>query len=164
MERVLRPIGHPLSYDNNGRLASETYSTSLYNCCLSDIAYYAYDVANRLTGVTECLGNGCASGSLTVETLTYGALNRRASVTRPNGVASTYGYDGAGRLTALAHGGPTPSLDFLQTLSYGPSGQLLTQGQASSAYIWSGQPTTTANFTHDQLKPRRSHGGGVADL
>jgi RHS repeat-associated protein len=27
----------------------------------------------------------------------------------------------------------------------------LSQGQASSQYVWSGQPTTTANFTHDQL-------------
>jgi len=66
-------------------------------------------------------------------------------------VTTSYGYDGAGRLTSLAHTTGTPAQDFLQTLSFSPSGQLLGQGQASSQYVWSGQPTTTANFTHDQL-------------
>ncbi|HEX3365615.1 RHS repeat-associated core domain-containing protein [Phenylobacterium sp.] len=143
-----------LSYDGAGHLLNAIYAafTSTRDCCINNTISYGYDGASRLIGVRiglRCLSPACTTEP--VETITYGALNRRASVTRPNGVTTTYGYDGAGRLTSLGHAGPTPSLDFLQTLSYGPSGQLLSQGQASNPYIWSGQPTTTANFTHDQL-------------
>jgi YD repeat-containing protein len=76
---------------------------------------------------------------------------RRASVTRPNGVTTTYTYDGAGRLASLAHCAPAAADSFVQTVAYNPSGQLTSQSQAPSQYVWSGQPTTTANFTHDQL-------------
>ena len=36
-------------------------------------------------------------------------------------------------------------------MAFNPIGQLSANGQASSQYVWSGQPTTTANFTHDHL-------------
>lgn len=38
-----------------------------------------------------------------------------------------------------------------QTFAYNPAGQIIDQAQGSSRYVWSGQPTTTTNVTHDAL-------------
>jgi RHS repeat-associated protein len=110
---------------------------------------FSYDFANRLTGVAYATTNQAPQSILGV---TYGPLNRRAQVTRPNGVNTTYGYDVAGRLSGLVHAGASaPAAGSYQSFSYNPAGQLMGQDQASDQYVWSGQPTTTTNFTHDQL-------------
>lgn len=71
--------------------------------------------------------------------------------TRANGVSSSYSFDGAGRLTGINHAGAIETAGFFQTLGYNPIGQVIEQSQASSPYIWTGQPTTTTNYTHDVL-------------
>jgi YD repeat-containing protein len=91
-----------INYNASGQLTSAIYEvlTSPRDCCYNQ-TFYNYDAANRLYGIQfgiSCLtGPGCST--VPVETISYGALNRRASVTRPNGVATSYAYDGAGRLT-----------------------------------------------------------------
>jgi RHS repeat-associated protein len=40
---------------------------------------------------------------------------------------------------------------FVQSFAYNPSGQIMSQSQGGDAYVWSGHPVSTANFTHDQL-------------
>jgi len=112
---------------------------------------YTYDVVNRLTAVTY---NTWPNQPLNAAaSYTYGPLNRRTSVIRPNGANTTYSYDAAGRLVGLTHGDPSTagSAGFSQTLSYNPAGQVLGTAQSTDPYVWSGQPVTTTNFTHDAL-------------
>lgn len=114
---------------------------------------YVYDVANRLTEVH--LSRGVYSytswTNYPIATITYGPLNRRASITRPNGVRTDYAFDGSGRLSGLSHVGAPASAGSYQTFAYNPASQMIDQAQGSSRYVWSGQPTTTTNFTHDAL-------------
>lgn len=111
---------------------------------------FTYDLANRLTQIT--LKPYPLADVQTLLGISYGTLNRRARVTRPNGVSTTYSYDAAGRLSGLVHAGDaTPAAGSYQSFSYNPAGQLIGQDQTSDQYVWSGQPTTTTNFTHDQL-------------
>lgn len=114
---------------------------------------YVYDVANRLTEVHLTKGvYGYGSWvNHPIATIAYGSLNRRSSITRPNGVRTDYALDGSGRLSGLSHVGAPASAGSYLTFAYNPAGQMIDQAQGSSRYVWSGQPTTTTNFTHDAL-------------
>lgn len=143
-----QPPGRQLdnTYDVEGNRTRVVYHTPGYTG-----AAYAYDVAGRLTDISytkTSLSQPTWEGVLGV---TYGVLNRPDKITRPNGVDTTYAYDIAGRLAGISHTGPNVSTPFQQTIGYNPLGQVLEQSQASAPYQWSGQPTTTTNFTHDAL-------------
>ncbi len=58
------------------------------------VVNYSFDSANRLTQITQ--------GSATVQ-FSYDADNRRASLTLPNGVVTTYSYDTASQLTGMTY-------------------------------------------------------------
>jgi RHS repeat-associated protein len=128
------------TYDIEGNRITATFGTRHTT--------YTYDVYNRLGSVNTTQSSDPVK---LVETLTYDLMGRRTSVTRPNGVTSAYGYDGAGRLTALTHSAGVASESFGQSFAYNPSGQIMSQQQGGDAYVWSGHPVSTANFTHDQL-------------
>ncbi|MBX3485908.1 MAG: RHS repeat protein [Phenylobacterium sp.] len=81
----------------------------------------------------------------------YDALSRLASVSRGNGVVTTYAYDPAGRLAGLSHTPPDAAQGSYQIFGYNAAGQLVRNDQVSEQYVWSGHPTTTTNFTHDAL-------------
>jgi YD repeat-containing protein len=97
------------AYDGAGRLASEsTYGQATGYQYDADgdrtqiiwpgagyVALYQYDNVGDVTGVLE-------NGSVNLVTLGYGAFGRRNSLTRPNGVTTTYGYDPVSRLASLA--------------------------------------------------------------
>jgi RHS repeat-associated protein len=86
---VQDPFGSAVGYgyDAAGNRISLTYpSGSMVN--------YTYDAGNRLTTV-----NGLSS----VVNYTYDGADRLTGVSRPNGVSTTYNYDNANRLLALAH-------------------------------------------------------------
>ena len=51
----------------------------------------------------------------------------------------------------LSNTAVTPSTSSTQTFAYNPAGQTTATTQGNSAFTWSGQPTTTTNFTHDAL-------------
>jgi RHS repeat-associated protein len=81
----------------------------------------------------------------------YGDLDRRTSVTRSNGVNSTYTYDAAGRLSSITHKGPSASSTFTQVFRYNAAGQVVDQKVTGGQYAWSGQPNSTTNYTADGL-------------
>ncbi len=95
------------SYDNRGRLASETdvfgkLMEFVYDANgnrtridLNGVPHtsYAYDNADRLTTLTDDAGQPYAYG--------YDLADRLISKALPNGVATTYGYDNMSRLTRL---------------------------------------------------------------
>jgi RHS repeat-associated protein len=129
------------TFDAEGRRVNANYGSvygQLYYDAVGRLSDYRY---NTVYGAPQQQGLN----------ITYGPLNRRAAITRPNGVVTSYTYDTAGRLAGLSHSATPVNAGSYQSFSYNPAGQTIGQAQASDQYVWSGQPTTTTNFTHDQL-------------
>jgi RHS repeat-associated protein len=63
---------------------------------------YTYDAANQTTKLTDWAGQAF--------NFTYASDGMPASVNRPGGVNTTFGYDGADRLTAIHHDGPSGAI------------------------------------------------------
>jgi RHS repeat-associated protein len=91
-------------YDGAGRL------TNVQDADDVDLVTYAYDAANRQTGMTDETGStgwvyDDASRVTSVSSpqgtigYTYDAANRRATMTLPGSKTVTYGYDAAGQLS-----------------------------------------------------------------
>ena len=74
-------------HDANGNRASLTEGTLNFG--------YAYDALNRLRKASDSLGNSIV--------FDYDLDGRRTSVTRPNGVKTTYAYDAASQVTSISH-------------------------------------------------------------
>lgn len=97
---------------------------------------YAYDNLDRLVSITQ---NGKAYG------YQYDKLGRRTSLTRPNGVMTTYTYDAASRLTALSHKKGAQVLEGY-SYSYDANGNIVRQ-------VKSGGPfgEITRDYEYDKL-------------
>jgi RHS repeat-associated protein len=80
------------SYDNNSRLISTTVSGQPSSC-------YSYDNASRLIAV----GQGTCPTSTSLVVLTYDNANRRNTLTVPNGIVLSYGYDANSHITSMAY-------------------------------------------------------------
>ena len=63
---------------------------------------YSYDAASELSTLTDWAGN--------VFSFTYMADGMPASISRPGGVVTSYGYDGADRLTSVHNDGPSGAI------------------------------------------------------
>lgn len=55
------------------------------------------------------------------------------------------------RLHCASEGCDSGTSGSYQTFAYNPASQVIDQSQGSPQHVWSGQPTTTTNFTHDAL-------------
>lgn len=145
-----------IDYDQAGRPKTDTNptdpTTAVYDAegNLTQIGrqYNVYDVANRLTAIGWTYTTYTPSE---LAWLYYAPLNRLGSISRKNGVTTSYNYDASGRLTMLSHGGAPGQPSSTQSFTYNPAGQLVGQGQAGDAFVWTGHPTTTTNATHDAL-------------
>jgi YD repeat-containing protein len=86
---IVSPFGSPVDYgyDGAGNRIRMIYPGK-------DVSY-SYDAANRLIEVNDFTK---------ITSYQYDPLGRLSSILRPNGVASTYTYDIAGRLIQLQHG------------------------------------------------------------
>ena len=80
------------TYDSNGRLSAVTYASGAFT------VNYVYDNAGRLTGVSDTLTGGTMAFS-------HDTAGRLSTITRPNGITSTYTFDAADRLSRVQHGG-----------------------------------------------------------
>nr|WP_277815218.1 RHS repeat domain-containing protein [Aquisalinus flavus] len=73
-------------------------------------------------------------GGTNIATYNYDDLGRRTSITRGNGVTTSYGYDAQSRLTDLgqdlAGTGNDQALDF----TYNPAGQIIEQENSNTVY------------------------------
>lgn len=132
-------------FDNQGRLKHVNVGSAR--------ASYLYDAASRLSSVVYTNNAGGSGGAVGghVWIPAYDSLDRIQTVTRTNGVSTRYNYDAAGRLVGMSHAKDSGANPFAQGYAYNPAGQLVRQDQAADAYVWTGQTTTTTNFTHDQL-------------
>ena len=61
---------------------------------------YCYDNANKPTQITQ---GTCQTPQAPTVSFTYDNANRRASLTLPNGIVATYGYDAASRVTSITY-------------------------------------------------------------
>lgn len=132
--------GYSATYDVEGNRATAQFG--------STNTKYLYDANSRLADISYYT---TYANWQPLETIAYDVLGRKASLTRPNGVVTNYSYDVGGRLTGLAHSAPSVTAGSAQSFAYNPAGQLIASEQKSDQYIWTGQPTTTVNYTHDQL-------------
>jgi RHS repeat-associated protein len=97
---------------------------------------YGYDNANRLTSVVQ--------GTSTV-TPTYDEVDRRSTLTLPNGIVATYGYDNANQLTSLTYTLGQTTLGTL-TYTYDLAGR---RTEVGGTWARTGLPASIASATHD---------------
>lgn len=151
-------------WDALGRLTAETGPLGTMS--------YQYDLAGRRTRQTwpdaffvtnswNLAGDMTAihqAGTTQIIGYSYDNLGRRAGITRGNGVTSTYGYDGASRLTSLSHdvGGTAADVTFGYT--YNPAGQIVSKSVSNSAYVYSPGAGATA-YSNNNLNRVTSVGG-----
>lgn len=106
---------------------------------------YAYDVANRLTRITN-------SADAKAVSYLYDNADRMTKETLPNGIATTFAYDGMSRLTRLKDAKGTATL-FDRQLSYNPANQI-------SQIL---EPTQTRNFNYDAVDRLTSVSGSTVE-
>ena len=135
------------TYDNRGRLTSENdvhgqavgygYEANGNRSSLTiggtNHTTYAYDAADRLTGLTS------ASDNLRT-TYSYDKADRLTSKVLPNGITTTYEYDGLSRLTRLKDA-TTVKTHYNRQYSYNTASQI--------ARIT--EPAKTRNFAYDRV-------------
>lgn len=82
----------------------------------------------------------------------YDAAGRTAALYRQNastaswGAPTNYGYDGASRLSSLAHGFATPAYDITSTFTYSPASQVISRSQTSDAYRFTGHVSVDRGY------------------
>ncbi|MGR4862961.1 RHS repeat-associated core domain-containing protein [Caulobacter sp. LARHSG274] len=131
------------TYDGLGRMTSETTNGKT-------LAYW-YDLANHRTRIIwpdsfyvtyayDKVGAATAikmSDNSALVAFAYDNLGRRSSLSRLNGLTTSYGYDAASRLTCLSHATTCPNAGATWTFAYTAAGQVKTRTAASSLYEWS---------------------------
>ncbi len=105
------------SWDANGRLLSENGPLAA-NGAGDDLTSYSYDASGNLLTVTNPLGHVTSFAG-------HDANGRPGSMTDPNGVVTTYGYDPLGRIEAITVRHPSnAALDAVTSLTYDAVGNL----------------------------------------
>jgi RHS repeat-associated protein len=154
-------------YDGFGRLASSTIAMSGLSRTLTyqwdadgnrtrvthpDGAYftYTYDGLNRMSAVQE-------NGGATIATMTYGADGQRTGAMR-GAVATSYGYDGVGRLTSLSDDLAGSTYDLTSAFAYNPASQLITRTRSSDQYRFVPYANLSRNYGVNGLNQYTSAG------
>ena len=155
-------IGLTQAYDGFGHLASATTNQSgtvrtltyLYDAegnrtriTHPDGNYflYAYDGMDRLTGILE-------NGSTSVISQTYGIDGRRQALNRGASVAATsFGYDGVGRLTSLSNNLQGTAYDDSRTFTYNPASQVLTRTLTNATFGFTQVQSANTNYAVNGL-------------
>jgi RHS repeat-associated protein len=122
MDGVARTASY--SYDAHGNRLSMSLSSGYY---LS----FAYDAADRMTGVSEAGPNPIAA-------FTYDAAQRRSGLALGSGgtfgSSVSYGYDAVGRLATLGHDLAGTGWDQALTFAYNPASQIVTRTSSNDLY------------------------------
>jgi len=139
-----RNITTSYSYDNKGNLTAISYSDN------TPSVSFSYDAYDRVTSRTDAVGTttiqyDANSNVLSVDgpwdndtlQMTYDGLDRRASLSVPDGYTLNYGYDTQNRLSQLQFAGKTVALGY--------------QGAGVVPRTMSRQGTITTDYTYDTL-------------
>ena len=147
------------TYDNRNRLKTETdvfghvveygYDAANRRTLLkldgSNLATYAFDNADRLTGITN-------SSDGTTTSFAYDIADRLTSRAYPNGVTTTYDYDGMSRLKRLKDDNSSATL-FDRQYSYNSANQI-------SQIV---EPSSSGLFGYDNVNRLTSVTGGSTE-
>ncbi|MEN5231120.1 hypothetical protein [Brevundimonas naejangsanensis] len=99
---------------------------------IDELTSYVTNSWNLADGMTAVLHGG----TIQIVGFAYDNLGRRTGISRSNGVSSTYGYDGAGRLISLSHDVGGTAADVTYTYAYNPAGQITSKTTSNDAYLW----------------------------
>ena len=168
--RYQRP-GVASAWDGFGRLASSTTSMDGVARTLT----YQYDAhGNRtLFGGNTGYGGGfiydgldrlttALEGQTPVAQMSYDAAGRRFGMTLGYPAPSSsvgYGYDPAGRLTALTHDLAGTASDQALAFAYNPASQITTRTSANDAYAWTPPYDVARTYAVNGLNQYTAVGG-----
>lgn len=129
-------------YDLDGRLTQILWPDGFY-------AGYTLDALGEVTKVTE---NGATSGPGVLAQFSYDNLGDRVSLSRGNGVNTTYGYDPAFRLASIQHSFPGAQAGNNESLgfSYNPANQRVSRTSNNAAYNWISPVSSTSYAVNGQ--------------
>ena len=113
-------------YDAAGDLTSMAWPDGGANALT---ATYSYDTLRRVTQIS-------AAGS-TIAAYAYDQYGRRSTIARNGGAGAgtTYGYDGADRVSSLAQA-LTGASAITWTMTYDPAGGLVSRQASNTSYLW----------------------------
>jgi len=111
---------------------------------------YEYNGASDLTAIKE-------SGTTNLATFAYDDIGRRSTLTRGNGVVTTYAYNPLGP-TSLANDLTGTTYDQTLGFAYSPSGQMVTRTSSNDAYAWTGAVNVNRNYTTNGLNQYTASG------
>ena len=94
-------------------------------------------------------------------TYAYGPLGERLSLTRGNGVVSSYAYDPLLRLASLGHDMAGTAQDVTSSFTYNPASQIASRTRSNDVYAWNGAVATSRPYTSNGLN-QYSQSGAVA--
>lgn len=115
------PLGTmTMAYDLSGNRTRLTWPDAFY-------VTYDHDLTNALTVMKQ-------AGVTPIASYAYDNLGRRSSVTRGNGVVTTYGYDGLSRLVSLVQDLNGTVSDQTYGYAFNPASQIITQTSSNDLY------------------------------
>ena len=137
-----------LQYDLAGWLTQMTWPDAFY-------VTYDHLVTGEVSAIRE---NGAASGIGVLGSYAYDDLGRPVTLTRGNGVVSSYGFNGASRLTSLANNLAGTAQDVTSTFTFNPVDQIASKVRNNDAYAWAGDYNITRAYTPNGLNQLTSAG------
>jgi len=105
---------------------------------------YDYQITGEMTTIKE-------NGTTTLGTYAYDDLGRRTTLTRGNGVVTTYGFDPVSRLSSLASDLTGTTNDLSLGFSYNPASQITSTTRSNNAYAWTGAANIARNYATNGL-------------
>jgi len=115
---------------------------------------YEYDDASKLKAIKE-------NGSTSLATFTYDTPSRLQQVTRPNGAATNFTYDGISRLWTLNQDLNLTASDITHTFTYNSASQILTRALSNDSYAYTALTPAIQSYSVNGLNQYTSVAGGA---
>ncbi|MFT3808429.1 MAG: RHS repeat-associated core domain-containing protein [Micropepsaceae bacterium] len=110
---------------------------------------YDYDPTGAMIHVRE---NGVSLGAPgTLASYYYDNYGRRTNLDRWNGTGTGYGFDAASRLSGIWSDLAGAGYDTARAFTHNPAGQILSQSEGNSLYIWNGVAPAAGTWTLNGL-------------
>jgi RHS repeat-associated protein len=153
--------GHRIAFGYDGFGNPISQSSNWYGTSSAE-----YDAAGRRTRLVHPFGVGeerfdyLATGAMrhvtnagltVLAAFSYDALGRRVGIARANGTSTSYGYDGAGRLSSLSHDFAGTAHDVTFTYGYNPAGQIVSRTASNDLYSFGAVTNQNATDSHNGL-------------
>jgi RHS repeat-associated protein len=132
-------------FDVAGRRTQLTYPGSFY-------VTYDYLVTGQVAAIKE-------SGTTTLASFIYDDLGRRTSLTRGNGVTTSYSFDSVSRLSSLGQDLSGSGDDLTLGFSYNSASQIASTTRSNTGYSWTGAVNVARGYTSNGLNQYSAAGG-----